>query len=193
MKKATGKSAKKVVKSTRKTTTKTTAKKTGKIRITFVCTGNTCRSAMAEMIFKDEIKRRGVKDKFMITSFGLNVTDGDKINENAVSALKSLGYKTGKHKAKQLTMQTAKKADLIVCMTARHKNTIGLDNAYTVGDITGAGDIIDPYGAPVSEYIRTARYLIYSVDKTLELAENLAKNRATKQVNQPEAKTSKRS
>ncbi len=192
MKKITDKTAKKTTKSVERSK-KTVTKRIDKIRITFVCTGNTCRSAMAELIFKDEIKRRGVKDKFIINSFGLHVVDGDEINEKAIEALKVLGYKVSKHKAKQLTPEVAKKADLIVCMTTRHKNTIGLNNAYTVGDIVGKGDIIDPYGAPVSEYIRTAECLIYSVDKTLKLAENLAKNRTTQQANQTEVKTSKRS
>ena len=73
-------------------------------------------------------------------------------------------------------------------MTARHKAEINLEKAYTVGDITGGGDVADPYGAPVSEYVRAAKYLIYSVDETLDLAEKLFNEKA----NQTEGKTSKR-
>ena len=114
--------------------------------------------------------------------------EGDEINPKAVLALSDLGYKAGKHKAKPLTLAAAKKADLIVCMTARHKAEINLEKAYTVGDITGGGDVADPYGAPVSEYVRAAKYLIYSVDETLDLAEKLFNEKA----NQTEGKTSKR-
>ena len=182
MKNATAKSAPKKGKTATKSTAKSAKtraeKKPEKIRITFVCTGNTCRSAMAEKIFKEELCRRGLKDKFAINSFGLRVRDGDEISPRAVEALASLGYKGGKHKAKPLTLAAAKKADLIVCMTARHKAAINLEKAYTVGDITGGGDVSDPFGAPVSEYVRAAKYLVYSVDETLELAEKLYRQKA---------------
>lgn len=174
-----------------KTAAKKSAAKPDKIRITFVCTGNTCRSAMAEKIFKEELARRGLKDKFTINSFGLKVTPGDEINPKANEALVSLGYKGGKHKAKPLTLAAAKKTDLIVCMTARHKAAINLEKAYTVGEITGGGDVADPYGAPVSEYVRAAKYLIYSVDETLELAEKLAGQRLKENAKSSEAKPRK--
>lgn len=186
--KNTPKKRKTAVKNPEKAAETPAAKKPDKIRITFVCTGNTCRSAMAEKIFKEELTRRGLKDKFAINSFGLRVREGDEINPKAVLALSDLGYKAGKHKAKPLTLAAAKKADLIVCMTARHKAEINLEKAYTVGDITGGGDVSDPYGAPVSEYVRAAKYLIYSVDETLELAEKLFNEK----INQTEGKTSKR-
>ena len=162
-----------------------TAAKSDKIRITFVCTGNTCRSAMAERIFKEEIARRGLKDKFAINSYGL------RVNPKAVEALKSLGYRAAKHKAKPLTLAAAKKSDLIVCMTARHKAEINLEKCYTVGDITGGGDVADPFGAPVSEYVRAAKYLAYSVDETLELAEKTAANRRNNNDNKVGAKPRK--
>ena len=168
-----------------------TAAKSDKIRITFVCTGNTCRSAMAERIFKEEIARRGLKDKFAINSYGLRVKPQDEINPKAVEALKSLGYRAAKHKAKPLTLAAAKKSDLIVCMTARHKAEINLEKCYTVGDITGGGDVADPFGAPVSEYVRAAKYLAYSVDETLELAEKTAANRRSNNDNKVGAKPRK--
>lgn len=174
-----------------KTAAKKSAAKPDKIRITFVCTGNTCRSAMAEKIFKEELARRGLKDKFTINSFGLKVTPGDEINPKANEALSSLGYKGGKHKAKPLTLAAAKKTDLIVCMTARHKAAINLEKARTVGEITGGGDVADPFGAPVSEYVRAAKYLIYSVDETLELAEKLAGQRLKENAKSNEAKPRK--
>ena len=146
---------------------------------------------MAEKIFKEELARRGLKDKFTINSFGLKVTPGDEINPKANEALLSLGYKGGKHKAKPLTLAAAKKTDLIVCMTARHKAAINLEKARTVGEITGGGDVADPFGAPVSEYVRAAKYLIYLVDETLELAEKLAGQRLKENAKSSEAKPRK--
>jgi len=105
--KNTPKKRKTAAKTPEKTTKTPTAKKPEKIRITFVCTGNTCRSAMAEKIFKEELARRGLKDKFAINSFGLRVREGDEINPKAVLALNNLGYKAGKHKAKPFTLAAA--------------------------------------------------------------------------------------
>ena len=42
-----------------------------------------------------------------------------------------------------------------------------------MGEITGGGDVSDPYGLPAEEYIRAAKYIEYSVDEVLALAENL--------------------
>lgn len=149
------------------------ASKPKKIRILFVCTGNTCRSAMAESIFKAEIKRRGLGGRFAISSAGLSVNPGDEMNPAARAALTELGYRPHKHKSRPLTLAKAASSDLIVCMTAAHKALINLENAYTVGEITGGGDVSDPFGLPAEEYVRAARYIAYSADEVLALAENL--------------------
>ncbi|MFR5062943.1 MAG: low molecular weight protein arginine phosphatase [Christensenellales bacterium] len=144
-----------------------------KIRILFVCTGNTCRSAMAESIFRSEIKRRGLSGRFAVSSAGLTVNPGEEMNPTARVALTELGYRPHKHRSQALTLIKAASSDLIVCMTAAHKALINLENVYTVGEITGGGDVSDPYGLPAEEYIRAAKYIEYSVDEVLALAENL--------------------
>lgn len=125
-------------------------------KITFVCTGNTCRSPMAEIILKSKLKLAGVKD-IKVTSAGLNAKDGDKINPKSMQALKLMGLKAYSFRSKNLTEKLIKSSDMIICMTGTHKLYLaGEKNVYSMHEITGLGDIADPYGQDVGVYIKTS-------------------------------------
>ncbi len=144
-------------------------KRAFKRRILFVCTGNTCRSAMAEIILRMRLKAQGIEG-YISTSAGLRVNVGDVIHQNAVAALKRLGYGNRKHTAKRLTDKMLKNASVIVCMTAAHKAAIGAPkNAYTAAEITGKHDVPDPFGSGVDEYVAAAEYLTEVADGIIEV------------------------
>ncbi len=127
-----------------------------KFKIIFVCTGNTCRSPMAEFMFKQYLKDKKRSGDFVVSSAGLYAERGSKISDNAVAALDFLGVKNNRErKAKTFTVQMSLDADLIVAMTDRHAAECGDgDNIMSFDDFGSA--IYDPYGGPLQLYIDCA-------------------------------------
>ena len=144
-------------------------------RILFVCTGNTCRSPMAEIILKTKFKLAGITD-IRVSSAGLNTLDGQKISKYSKEALKRLGYKAYGFKSKQINDSIIKRSDMIICMTKSHKDYLQFTGkAYTLGELVGLCDIIDPYGGDLSLYVKTSmeiedacNKILYKICKVLE-------------------------
>ena len=125
-------------------------------RILFVCAGNTCRSPMAEAVMKSILKVKGIKG-VSVKSAGLAATDGDKMSKNSQKALKVRGISAFGYgfKSKRLTREMVERADLVVTMTSEYRAYLsGVPNVRSVSEITGAGDIADPYGGSENEYFR---------------------------------------
>jgi len=124
------------------------------MKILFVCTGNICRSPMAEVIF------RNLCSKCTVKSAGIYAAD--EMTREAGEALKLCGERLPrkKMKATQFKPSMIPEFDHIICMTRRHKAFIGnFAHVKTLDDFTGCGDIFDPYGWPLDTYIDVCKKL----------------------------------
>ncbi|MBR4726632.1 MAG: low molecular weight protein arginine phosphatase [Clostridia bacterium] len=119
--------------------------------VVFVCTGNTCRSPMAEGIFKKLLAERGITD-VEASSAGIFAMTGDAATENAVRAAERFGADLSDHRARRLTEYLLDEADLFVCMTREHAATLGLYVPPEKLTVLGDG-IPDPYGGDLETYM----------------------------------------
>ena len=91
----------------------------GRLHVTFVCTGNICRSPMAEKMFAHQITQRGLADRVRVTSAGTGDWHaGDSADRRAVRVLRERGYPTD-HRAAAVD-QDHLSADLVVALGRNH-------------------------------------------------------------------------
>ncbi len=102
-----------------------------KVKILFVCTGNTCRSPMAEFMFKEYLKEKKCGGNFSVSSAGLYAERGAVLSDGADKALEALGVKHTMRKARMLTVQMCNDADVIIAVTNEHARACG-EGAYSV-------------------------------------------------------------
>ena len=127
--------------------------------ICFVCTGNTCRSPVAEKMLTKYLKKANLTE-IKVTSCGLAVVKGENINPNSVTVLKNYGINVRSKKAKQLTKSMLKKCNLFITMTKSQKQSFPPNvEVFSFGEMVGGSDIVDPYGGTIDDYENMAKQI----------------------------------
>ncbi len=125
----------------------------GKIKLCFLCTGNTCRSFMAERLMKKHIKQAGI-NFVQVSSRGLSA-NGELSTEYACKALKELGADSKKRKSVKLKKFDLK--TLYIAMTTAIKNKVA-GRVIEMKDLCGV-EIADPYGKDYNAYLECAKLI----------------------------------
>ena len=125
------------------------------MKILFVCTGNTCRSPMAQVM---AAKLWGAD--YEVISAGLMAMPSSPASNHAVSAMKNRQLDLSSHRAQMVTDKLIEEAELILTMTESHKEAlvqVAKDKVYTLGEYAGQRiSISDPYGGDLRIYNKCA-------------------------------------
>lgn len=90
-------------------------------RILTICTGNICRSPMAELILRRAVQEAGLGDRVDVASAGTTGwEEGEPIDPRAAAELESRGISSGEHRARQATSAMLREADLILALDHDH-------------------------------------------------------------------------
>jgi protein-tyrosine phosphatase len=152
------------------------------MEIVFVCTGNLCRSPMAEGLFREMLRQEGLDEDVRVSSAGTHAWDGLPVSDPVHEVLEPLEIEVIRHRSRFLTEGICREADLLVVMEPRHGALI-LGSYANYGekirflaeyDLNNQQQIIeDPYGEMTDAYYRAFEQIQRALPGLLEEVKGL--------------------
>ncbi len=147
--------------------------------VLFVCTGNSCRSVMAEGLLKKELAKIG-KGDIEVYSAGISTIDGFPPTEKTIAVMKAEGVDVSGYKSERLTLNMIHRSDLILGMESIHVDEVlnlaphSVDKTYLLKEHTGKKDrasgfaVPDPIGRPLEIYERILEMVKESIEELIK-------------------------
>lgn len=169
-----------------------------KMVVTFVCSGNTCRSPMAESIARRLAREKGVADRFVFYSAGVSANSGSPPAANAQAVLSEMGYSTENLRSKSIHDIPLEESDIVFTFEVWHRRSLLnlfpslKGKVFTLGSLLNAStnllrdrhgnlddlkrmlaqfpddDIPDPLGKDLTDYRETAEKIETAVSSMID-------------------------
>lgn len=150
------------------------------MKVLFVCTGNTCRSPLAEATARKLAEERGLKD-VTFSSAGTGAFGGAGASEGAILIGVERGLDLGSHRSRPLTRELVEESDLILGLSDQHVSTAiamgGAGKTFLLDEFASRGKsatpVSDPYGGELESYRLAANSIRIQVRKALDRIQEL--------------------
>jgi protein-tyrosine-phosphatase len=145
------------------------------LRVLFVCTGNTCRSPLAEAIARRLAEERGLAE-LVAASAGTSAVDGQPASDGALLVGIERRLDLGGHRARQLTREIVAGADLVLAMGPHHLDRVaalgGAGKAHLLLDYASRSEsghaVSDPFGGGLDAYRSTVDELEDAIARAMD-------------------------
>jgi protein-tyrosine phosphatase len=160
--------------------------------VLFVCTANMCRSPLAEVLFRDLLRRNGLQGDWRVHSAGVGVVHGQPATEFSRQVAADRGLDLSSHISKPVDRASMQAADLVLVMDSGHRQALreaypqSADRVHLLSEMAGeGGPVEDPVGSTIEKYRLTADRITDLLTRGLDRIRDLAARPAAQEGHEP--------